>query len=118
MTDPNRQYSSQVFTFEESIHVYFRRSTFLKILIFRCKLRVFFFSFLYVFSSLDMFLVSSPSKAYTPTAVIVDVKKPCYMYSATSEVSSAYSKLNTSPCESKQIHFAKASKTAVAEGRR
>ena len=60
-----------------------------------------------MFSSLDMCLVSSPSKAYTPTAVIVDVKKPCYMPEQHLKVSSAYSKLNAFPCESKQIRLLK-----------
>ena len=64
MTDLNRQYSSQVFTFEESIQVLFSPANF--------SLN---FNFL-VFSSLDMCLVSSPSKAYTSKAVIVDEKKP------------------------------------------
>ena len=82
MTDPNRQYiaCSQVFRFEESIHVLFLQANFSLNFHFPVESFSFFF-FLICVLSLDMCLVSSPSKAYkTPKTVIVAVKRPCWVY--------------------------------------
>ena len=65
-----------------------------------------------------MCLVSSPSKAYTQTAVIVDVKKPCYMYWATSESFVGLFYIKRFPVWKQTNTFAEASKTALAEGRK
>ena len=54
-----------------------------------------------------MCLVSSPSKAYTPTAVILDVKSLAMCIEQHLKVSSAYFKFKASPCERKQIRLLK-----------
>ena len=61
MTDSKRQYSSQVFRFEESIHVLFSQANFSFNFHFPVESSGFFNSICDL--SLDMCLVSSPSKA-------------------------------------------------------